>query len=57
MVTFSARQYSVTDAMEEAVVNKRTAIDIYQWLQEVCTTKLMSSPIILGGPGVVHSTD
>ena len=42
-----ARQYPVTDAMEEAVVDKRTAIDIYQWLREVCITKLLSSPIIL----------
>ena len=38
-----ARQYPVTDAMEDAVVDKRTAIDIYQWLREVCTTKLLSS--------------
>ena len=52
-----ARQYPVTDAMEEAVVDKRTAIDIYQWLREVCTTKLLSSPIILGGPGVVVQID
>ena len=52
-----ARQYSVTDAMEEAVVDRRTAIDIYQWLREVCTTKLSSSPIILGGHGVVVKID
>ena len=43
--------------MEEAVVDKRTAIYIYQWLREVCTTKLLSSPIILGGPGVVVQID
>ena len=47
-----AWQYTVTDAMEEAVVDRRTAIDMYQWLREVCTTKLLSSPITLGGPGV-----
>ena len=52
-----ARQYPVTDAMEEAVVDKHTAIKIYQWLQEVCTTKLLSSPIILGGAGVVVQID
>ena len=52
-----ARQYPVTDAMGEAVVDKRTAIDIYQWLREVCTTKLLSSPIILGGAGVVVQID
>ena len=38
-------------------MDKRTAIDIYQWLREVCTTKLLSSPIILGGPGVVVKID
>ena len=52
-----ARQYPVTDAIEEAVVDKRTAIDIYQWLREVCTTKLFSSLIILGGPGGVVQID
>ena len=40
--------------MEEAVVDKRTAIDIYISGCEKCvTTKLLNSPIILGGPGVV----
>ena len=52
-----ARQYPVTDAMEEADVDQRTAIDIYQWLREVCSTKLLSSPIVLGGPGVVVQID
>ena len=52
-----ARQYPVTDAMEEADVDRRTAIDIYQWLREVCSTKLLSSPIVLGGPGVVVQID
>ena len=33
-----ARQYPVTDAMEEAVVDRCTVIDMYQRLQEVCTT-------------------
>ena len=32
-------------------------IDIYQWLQKVCSTKLLSSPIVLGGPGVVVQID
>ena len=43
--------------MEEAEVDNRIAIDIYQWLQEVCPTKLLSSPVILGGPGVVIQID
>ena len=52
-----ARQYPVTDAMEEVDVDRHTAIDIYQWLREVCSTKLLSSPIVLGGPGVVVQID
>ena len=50
-------QYPVTEAMEEAVVDKRKGVDIYQGLREVCTTKLLSSPIILGSPGVVVQID
>ena len=38
-------------------MDRRTAIDIYQWLREVCSTKLLSSPIVLGGPGVVVQID
>ena len=33
------------------------AIDIYQWLCEVCTAKLLQTQIILGGPGVVIQID
>ena len=47
MMYLWARQYPVTDAMEEAEVDRRTAIDMYQWLREVCSTKLLSSPVIL----------
>jgi len=34
-----------------------TACDIYQWLREVCSTKLLESPVVLGGPGVVVQID
>ena len=52
------RQYPVTDAYEEAEVGEHTAIDIYQWLREVCSQKLITDPpIILGGPGVVVQID
>ena len=57
MMYLWARQYLVTDAMEEADVDRRTAIDIYQWLREVCSTKLLSMLIVLGGPGVVVQID
>lgn len=31
--------------------------DIYQWLRKVCSTKLLQSPIVYGGPGVVVELD
>ena len=52
-----ARQYPVTDAMQEAAVHRSTAIGVYQWLREVCSTKLSSSPIILGGANSIVQID
>ena len=39
----------VTDAMDQVEIDSRTAVDIHQWLREICTTKLLQAPIILGG--------
>lgn len=44
----------MSTAAEEAKVGRDTAINVYQWLQEVCTTKLLGMPIRLGGPGRVQ---
>ena len=52
-----AREYPVTDVSEEAEVHIETAIDIFQWLREVCSTKLLQTPIILGGPNVIVQID
>ena len=52
-----AQQYPVTDAMEEADVDWHTATDIHQWQWEVCSTKLLSRPIVLGGLSVVIQID
>ena len=41
-------QYPVSDAAEEASVGRDTAINVYQWLREVCSTRLL---IKLGGAG------
>ena len=51
------REYPVTDAAEEAKVGRDTAIDVYQWLREVCSTKLIRTPIQLGGAGRVVQID
>ena len=50
-------RYSVTDAMEEAEVSKHVAIDVYQWLREICSTRLTSQNIQLGGPGSIVQID
>ena len=41
-------------AAVEAEISHPTAIDIYQWLREVCSTKLI---LILRGPGKVVQVD
>ena len=51
-----AKEYSVTAFAEEAEISEYTVIDVYQWLR-VCSTKLLQTPIILGGPGVVVQID
>ena len=43
--------------MEEADVSKHVAVDVYQWFREVCSTKLMSQSIQLGGPGCIVEID
>ena len=46
------------DAVEEAEVQEKTAIDVYQWLREVCSTRLITDgPIVLGGPGSTVQID
>ena len=50
-------EYPVTEMAQEAEVVENTACDIYQWLREVCSTKLLQNPIVLGGPGVIVQID
>ena len=57
MVREWAKETPVTDAADEAEIDIRSAVDIYQWLREICTTKLLQAPIILGGTGVVVQID
>ena len=52
-----AKEYAVLKAADEATISDNSACQIYQWLREVCTTKLLQSPIILGGPGKVVQID
>ena len=52
-----AREYPVSDASEEAEIHIGTGVDIYQWLRDVCSARLLSSPIILGGPNTMVQID
>ena len=47
----------MTDAAHEADVTEATACAVYQWLREVCTTRLLQTPIRLGGPGTIVQID
>ena len=57
LLHFWIRQTPVTDAMQDVEVAKRTAIDIYQWLREICSSSLTQTQIVLGGQGVVLHID
>ena len=43
----------MSDAAMEAEVDRGTAVDVYCWLREVCSTKLLSTPIVLGEQGLL----
>ena len=45
--------YPVGDASEEVQVTMTTAIQAYQYFWDVCSTKLLQQPIVLGGPGII----
>ena len=48
-------EYPVSDAAQEAEVQEKTAIQVYQYLRDICSWRLMSmdAPLLLGGPGVI----
>ena len=52
-----SREYPVTDAARIAEVDENTAVDVYRWLREVYSTKLLATPILLGRPGIVVQID
>ena len=55
---FWARQNPVSDTAECAKVAPNSAVYVYQWLREVCSTRLINDgPVILGGPGVIVQID
>ena len=58
LLHFWSRQNPVSDTAECAKVALNTAVDVYQWLREVCSTRLINDgPVMLGGPGVIVQID
>ena len=57
LIHFWVKQYPVTDIAVDVEIDKNVGCAVYKWLREVCSTKLLQSPIILGGPGVVVQVD
>ena len=47
----------VTQATKQAKISKNRYIDIHQFMRDVCTAKLLVTPIILGGPGTIVQID
>ena len=47
----------VTQAAKQAKISEKRCIDVYQFMRDVCSTKLLSAPIILEGPGTVVQID
>lgn len=53
LIYWRSCEYPVTDAGKVAEVDEGTAIDVNRWLREICSSKLLQTPVILGGPGIV----
>ena len=50
------RQYPVTQAAKECEVANGTAVDVYQWLREICSWRLINhDDLTLEGTGPIHT--
>ena len=48
----------MSDTAECVKVALNTAVDVYLWLREVCSTRLINDgPVMLGGHGVIMQID
>ena len=52
------RQYPVGDAAQEAEIGKKSAIQTYQYLRDICSWRIVNvdSPLMLGRPGVINES-
>ena len=53
------RQYPVCDAAQEAEVEKKSAIQVYQYFRDICSWWLLNrdAPLLLGSPGAIVQID
>lgn len=52
-----SQQTKVTTVVKQTQVGEKTVIQMYQYLRDVCTAKLVNTPIDLGGAGTVVEID
>ena len=48
---------TVKSAADTTGVSQKTIVQLYQYMRDVCSTKLLNTPSDLGGPGVVVQID
>ena len=57
-VTYLWSQGTKVSSVERQVqIGEKTVIQMIQYLRDVCSTKLLSTPVELGGPGVIVQID
>jgi hypothetical protein len=57
-VTYLWSQGTKVNSVERQVqIGEKTVIQMFQYLRDVCSTKLLSTPVELGGPGVIVQID
>ena len=58
IIHFWSKQYTLGETAESVEIWKNIAVDVYQWLREICLTRLIrDGPVILEDPGIVAQID
>ena len=57
LLYFCVHDSPVIDVAVQVEVSKGTANDVYQWLHEVCSSALLLTNTVFGGPGKVVEID
>ena len=52
-------QYPVSDATQEVEVERKTAVQVYQYLRDICSWRLLNrdAPLMLEGLGIIVQID